>query len=222
MSSLRSRLRAVTRRAGSADSGLSLIELVVAMAIFTIVLGIYFSALISMSRTTVRAQDTVDASDALRATFNMMDRQVRYATSVNRPGQGGSGWWYVEFEATDLPEDQPPVCYQWRLDSTNQVLSFRTWSQDGASTVTPWRGVAWNVESDGGGAPFVFTQAEGSTLRQSLTVKLRVTGPTTGEVAAQSTTFVARNSSYKSPSNLDTNSDGASDTPVCLTGMDRP
>jgi hypothetical protein len=194
------------------------------MGIFTIVLGIYFSALISMSKTTVRAQDAVDASDALRATFNAMDHQVRYASSINSPGQGTSGMYYVEFESTDLPAGQPPLCYQWRLDPTEKVLSYRTWTSDGSSPVTDWRGVSWDTESAVTGSPFAMTFADGPVLRQSLTVHLKAEGQTTGEVASQSTTFVARNSSNESPSDLDANSDGVSDTPVCLTatGMDRP
>lgn len=223
-----SRLRHVVRNGSdeASDDGLSLIELVVAMSIFTIVLSIYFGALISMSHSTVRAQNSVDASDALRATFNTLDHQVRYATSINRPVKGASGAWYVELEATDLPGGEKPMCYQWRLDPATNVLSTRTWREDGVSTVTAWHGVSWNVKSVTGAGvpvtPFVFEPAGAAKLRQQLTVHLTVDGSTTGKIAEQSTTFIARNSSSKSPSNLDANNDGVSDNQVCMTGMDRP
>lgn len=216
------RLRARGATDESDDSGLTLVELVVAMSIFTIVLGIYFSALISMSHTTVRAQNTVDAADALRATFNSFDHQVRYATSINYPGTGTSGSYYIEFEATNLPDAQPPLCYQWRYNPTSHELAYRTWTQDGVSPVTAWHGIAWDVVSPGGGSPFVLKPASGSVVRQSMTVRLRVDGPNSTVLADQGTTFVARNSSFQSLSNADTNGDGASDAPVCMTGMDRP
>lgn len=221
------RLKDRLRRQDRDDAGLTIVELVVAMSIFTIVLGIYFSALISMSHTTVRAQDSVDASDALRATFNTLDHQVRYATSINRPVKGGSGSWYVELEATNLPDAQKPMCYQWRLNPTTNVLSTRTWREDGSSVVTAWQGVSWdvktgNVVSGVPVSPFEFVPVGGSILRQSLTVHLRVDGLTSGQVADQKTTFIARNSSEKSKSNDDANNDGVSDFPVCLTGMDQP
>ena len=225
-SSLRQLVR--TESDETRDEGLSLIELVVAMSIFTVVLSIYFGALISMSHTTVRAQDSVDASDALRATFNTLDHQARYATSINRPVQGSSLAWYVELEATNLPDGEKPICYQWRLDPATKVLSTRTWTEDGTSVVTAWHGVSWRVTSgnvNGAGAavsPFVFEPAGSSKLRQQLTVHLTVDGATTGRLGEQSTTFIARNSSSKSPSNLDANNDGVSDNQVCMTGMDRP
>jgi len=223
-----SSLRRLTRndRDEASDDGLTLIELVVAMSIFTIVLSIYFGALISMAHTTVRSQNSVDASDALRATFNTLDHQVRYATSINRPVTGSSGAWYVELEATDLPNGEKPMCYQWRLDPATNVLSTRTWREDGTSTVTAWHGVSWNVKSVNSSnvpvTPFVFEPAGASKLRQQLTVHLTVDGTTTGKIAEQSTTFIARNSSSKSRSNLDANNDGVSDDQVCMTGMNRP
>jgi prepilin-type N-terminal cleavage/methylation domain-containing protein len=228
MSLLRLRRLARNDSDDAIDNGLSLIELVVATSIFTIVLSIYFGALISMSHTTVRAQDSVDASDALRATFNALDHQVRYATSINRPVKGSSGAWYVELEATNLPDGAKPMCYQWRLDPATKVLSTRTWTEDGTSVVTAWHGVSWRVGSgnvNGAGvavSPFVFAPAGNAMLRQQLSVHLTVDGATTGRLAEQSTTFIARNSSSKSPSNLDANNDGVSDNQVCMTGMDRP
>lgn len=221
MSLTQLRSRAQRTRSDRSDDGLSLVELVVAMAIFSIVLGIYFGALISMAQTTARAQGAVDASDALRATFNAMDHQVRYATSINRPGMGASGAWYVEFEATDLPDGAPSICHQWRLDPASQEMAYRTWKQ-GDPTVGSWRGVSWDVVSPSAGSPFTFRPASATELRQSLTVSLRVEGRDAAVLAEQTTTFVARNSSQNSPSHLDADGDGASDTPVCLTVMGRP
>lgn len=210
------------RRQEPDEEGLSLIELVVAMMIFSVVLAIYFGALISMANTTTRARSSVDASDALRATFNTLDHQVRYATSINRPVKGGSGAWYVEFEATNLPIGPPKMCYQWRLDPSTKVISYRTWDEGGV-TVGAWKGVAWDVEAPGGGSPFVFAEATPDILlAQTLTVNLQVMGQSGQVLGQQGTSFVARNSSAGSITNPDTDGDGVSDNEVCTTGMDRP
>lgn len=229
------RLRELVRsdKSESRDEGLTIVELVVAMSIFSIVLSIYFSALISMSHTTVRAQNGVDASDSLRATFNTLDHQVRYATSINRPVRGTLGGslaaWYVELEATNLPDGEKPMCYQWRLDPATNVLSMRTLKEDGVSSVTAWHEVSrhvktGNVVSGVAASPFEFTPAGALVLRQKLTVHLVVDGPGTSKLADQATTFIARNSSLETPNNkfVDANGDGVNDLAVCKTGMDHP
>lgn len=209
------------RREESDEAGVSAMELVVAMLIFSVVISVYFGALISMAGTTAKAQNSVDASDALRATFNAMDHQVRYATAINRPVQGSSGIWYVEFESTMLPNNAPALCHQWRLDPVAKVLSYRTWREDGI-TVSPWRGVAWDVDSTSAGSPFVFTPVTSTVVAQTLTVSLQFKAPDGRIVAEQSTTFIARNSSTKSLSNADDDGDGVSDDEVCTSRMDRP
>lgn len=218
------RIERLRRRASfprPSEDGVSIVELVIAMLIFSVVLAAYFGALISMVNTTSRAKSSVDASDAMRAAYNAMERQARFATSINRPVQGVSGAWYVEFESTMLPNNMPSMCYQWRLDPATKVMSYRTWSEDGV-TVTAWHGVAWKVESIGGGSPFSFTAATPTVVAQTLTVSLQAKSSSGEMLGQQSTTFVARNSSTKSLSNVDSDGDGKSDVEVCTSRMDRP
>lgn len=209
------------------DGGMSVIELITAMGIFTVVLAVFLGGLVTMARGTTRATQVADTSDSLRATFQAMDRQIRYASSINRPGTGASGAWYVEFIATELPDSQDPLCTQWRFDPTAQTLAYRTWRDTPSSTVTPWHTAAHGVsyDSSSGQRPFTFTPASGTHYRQQLTVVVNI-GPgavpgaeVTGDV---STVFVARNSSETSPSNPDANGDGASDAPVCTSHLSRP
>lgn len=209
------------REAEPGDSGVTIVELVISMLIFSVVLAVYFGALVSMAQTTGRAKDAVNAADALRSTFYSMEDQVRFATSINRPVQGTSGSWYVEFESTQLPNSLPSMCYQWRLDPATKTLSYRTWAEN-TTTVTAWHGVAWDVQSIGSGSPFAFSEATSTILAQKLTVSLQAIGPKAQVLAQQSTTFVSRNSSMLSPTNPDTDGNGVSDSQVCITKMDRP
>ncbi|WP_062386898.1 PulJ/GspJ family protein [Demequina iriomotensis] len=210
------------RERADRDSGMTIVELVVSMSIFTIVITIFMGALISMAHTTSEAQRRVDAANSLRASFSAMDRQVRYASSINRPVRGPSGDWYVEFELTDLPAGQAPLCYQWRLDDDAETVAYRTWRRDGTSSASNWVTIAWNVARVGSGSPFTFASADDSRMRQSLTLELAATQTEPSAAVDLSTTFVARNSSTASTTNADANSDGVSDNQVCIAGLGRP
>lgn len=209
------------------DAGLTLTELLVSMGIFTVILTIFISGMISMTRSTVRAQDITDAGDAVRLAFQTMDKQIRYSSSINFPGVGGSGSHYVEFITTAQPDGAAPLCTQWRYDPTARTLGYRTWRDVATGSRSDWRVVAFDVRNDLTGAtpdnPFTLVRANASYLRQQLVVSVDAGRSATGGPGADiGTTFVARNSSQASPSNLDVNLDSVSDTPVCTSHLERP
>lgn len=211
------------------DAGVTLVEMLTAMGIFTVVIAVFLAGLVTMTRSTARSQDVIDAGDAVRKAFQTMDKQIRYASSINFPGRGASGAVYVEFVRTAPTAGAPAVCTQWRYDPATRVLQVRTWEDIPTATVSGWSTIATDVRNDLAGAspnlPFVLTPAGGGTVRQQLAVSIDVgdgpggTGAERG--AATATVFVARNSSTTSPSNADGNTDGRSDTPVCTTYGER-
>jgi prepilin-type N-terminal cleavage/methylation domain-containing protein len=209
------------------DAGMSLTELIIAMAIFTIVITVFTGGLMTMARSTARTFEVTDASNSLRTTFQHLDRQIRYASSINSPGVGSSGSWYVEFLTTSVPDGELPICTQWRYDPTAETLAYRTWRDDSSSAVSNWRVVAEDVRNDtaSGQDPFVYHRANGVYTRQRLDVAVFVASDPNpgGDVDADiSSTFVARNSSFESPSNPDVDADGTSDTFVCTSHLSRP
>lgn len=212
------------------DAGISLMELIVSMAIFTVVIAVFMSGLLVMTQGAVRAQDVTDAGDAARKSFQTMDKQIRYASSINLPGVGASGAHYVEFLTTAVPDGGDPLCTQWRYDPTARVLEYRTWRDLPTGGPSAWRHIAGDVRNQLTGAaaqpPFVLERAGATTTRQKLLVTIDVgRGPAGADQvvgADVATAFVARNSSDASPSNADLNLDGVSDTPVCTTHLERP
>lgn len=208
---------------------MSLMELIVSMAIFLVVLTVFVSGLLSMSQATVRAQAVTNAGDAVRASFQTMDKQIRYASSINFPGAGGSGSLYVEFITEAQPDGQDPLCTQWRYDPTARTLAYRTWRDVTSGTVSAWRVVATDVRNATGATPdppFQLVPAGTSYVRQQLVVNVDAgrgaAGPQALTGADVQTVFVARNSSTTSLSNLDMNGDGSSDNPVCTSHLERP
>lgn len=213
------------------DAGVTLVELLTAMGIFSVVLAVFLAGLVTMAQSTARSQDVVDAGDAVRKAFQTMDKQIRYASSVNHPGSGVSGLHYVEFVRPAPTAGQQAICTQWRYDPVARVLQARSWADQPTSPVSGWSTIVTDMRNDLTGVapdvPFRLAPAAvGGAVRQQLAVSVDVGDGPAGagaERGADTTAvFVARNSSATSPSNADADLDGLSDTPVCTTHGERP
>jgi len=217
--------RAGTHRAPR-DAGFTLVEYSVSMGIFAVVIGITVSGVTFMARDTVKTTNLSTATDQTRQAFTRLDRQVRYADSINRPGLNTAGKiWYVEFEGPD--GDGVDTCSQWRLDTTTRNLQYRQWLPAATTLPTGWITVATPIANDttAAQAPFGFIMATTTVPKQGLNLELkaRKASNSTSTVTVK-TSLSARNSSVSSQTNDDTNGDGASDNPVCKfgTGVPRP
>jgi prepilin-type N-terminal cleavage/methylation domain-containing protein len=208
--------RDASRRRGD-DRGFTLVELLVAMGIFSIVLAIAFSAIAEMTRNVRKAQGLADATDVSRRIFLRMDKQVRYASAVNSATLVGSDW-YLEYQ-TALASGT--TCSQWRLVDATDQLQVRSWTPSGtaAITVPAWTTIASGVVNRPTVAaekPFTMVPADGTWSKQRLTVITRVrAGGQPSSTVSSETTFVAVNSSGGSVTNVDSNADGASDQQIC-------
>ncbi|MEV8505166.1 hypothetical protein AB0368_10105 [Actinoplanes sp. NPDC051475] len=102
------------------EDGSSLAELLVTMGIMSVVMMLVTGAILEVYRS-VQVTDTLTAAQAqLSVAFQRFDRQLRYATWINKPGvPSGSQTWYVEFASqerdpsTGLDVDK---CRQLRLE----------------------------------------------------------------------------------------------------------
>jgi hypothetical protein len=205
-------LRSRARREG-ADSGLTVVEFIVAMLIFSAVIAVFMGGLVIMTRSTATTQAVA---------FQRMDKQVRYASAINRPGSGASGAVYVEFRTTAVEAGSSPTCTQWRYVPADGVLQVRSWVDTGGAPPATWRTLIDDVRNGVDEPPFGFVAADGTHLYQQLQVHLQV-GPGERAGAESRTTFVARNSSIDSSTNTDTSpADGQSDTRVCISTGGRP
>jgi prepilin-type N-terminal cleavage/methylation domain-containing protein len=208
------------------DEGFTLVELLVAMGIFSVLLAIFAAAVTSFSRTTLRTSQTSDQTSQARTAMDLFDRGLRSASEINRPVLVGSNW-YVEYRSDAV---LPNTCTQWVLRTApgTQVLARRTWVTDVATpTPSAWRTVATNVVNTNDPAadaarridPFSFEWATPAIPRQRLAVRLRVQQGS-GPLTRYDSTFAARNTSTLTRTNPDANTDNHSDYEVCqdITG----
>lgn len=210
-------------REAPADEGLSLVELIVSMAIFTILVSVVMGGVVVMSRNTVRTDLTVAASDGVRTAFQRMDRQVRYAEAINFPGSGSLGRQYVEFRVgATVSANGKAMCTQWRWDPTTRQVQRRTWEDKPSPAVPSFGAVVSGVQppvaGDTAPYPFQLLKATDANPRQRLVMRLRAGDPKFSRTVESESEFVARNSSKNSITNSDAVVAGQSDIPVCMAG----
>lgn len=213
---------------GSADQGFSLLEMVVAMGIFSILIIVVIAAIVGFAGSIKSAKTTIEGAGTNTTIMETMDIQARYADAINRPGPGGSGARYIEFE---VPKSSTttgdPGCYQWRYDPSTGVVSQRSWGVSSTNTavnVSGWASKGEHIVDQGGNAyPFAMLPANDAVgiLRQRIQVTL-ITGVNGGRTTQSVVAFAARNSTSVSVTNGDANGDGQSDTTVCMQAGGRP
>jgi len=202
---------------------MTLVELLVSMAIFSILLSVVMAGIVSMSRSTVRADVVATASDGVRVAFQRMDRQVRYAEAVNFPGAGSAGRQYVEFRiGATVSLNGKAMCTQWRWDPATAQLERRTWEDKASPAIPVFSTVVGDVQGAPAGYahpyPFELHKATAENPRQRLAMRLRAGDGRFARPVESETIFVARNSSTSSITNADTAVAGVSDIPVCMAG----
>lgn len=200
---------------GTRDSGMTLIEMMVSLVIFSIAMGLVFSAVILVMKQANAAQQSADAVTEVRQALAQMDRQVRSGnvlfSPVNevRPGSA--------CEASTVPNEQagtcmriytqsngPQRCVQWQMveDSVaadgSLVLRSRSWAADWQSSgdYTPWTVVARGLELEPGQYPFELMGASTPYDERLLQVSFLATDARQGEPIEISSSLSGRNTTY--------------------------
>ena len=207
------------------EAGYTLIEMSAAMGLFSIFIVIFLAAVVGVSRGTTTARNTAESSSSALIVFQNLDRQVRYADSVNYPGLGASGARYIEFRTPAANSATGvAICTQWRYVPSAERVESRRWNNVTGATLPAWTNKVNGISDLGGvGYPFSLIAASpGVTTQQQLRLLLESGDPALGGETSIDSVFVARNSSLLSPSNVDVNNDGNSDNPVCRPTGSRP
>ncbi len=219
------RFSGVANRASQRQAGYTLIEVSAAMGIFTVFISIFLVAVVGLTQGTNAARNTAASSSGAMIVFQNLDRQVRYADAINFPGVGASGARYIEFRTPAANSvNGVATCTQWRYVPSDQRVESRRWQNVTGVTPPAWSNKVNNINDLGGvGYPFSLLPASpGVTVQQQLRLILESGDPAVGGDTSIDTVFVARNSSIQSPSNVDVNNDGNSDSPVCRPTGSRP
>lgn len=192
------------------QDGVSLIELVVVMIIFSGLLSIVFSVLIIASRDT--KDNTARNQQVAQARIGLMeiDRQVRSGNVISDPSAelpASSGVPASYSLRVYTQTDGVFHCVQWRVRfpaSGSGLLEERSWTPLWASTgqVTSWRVVARDLSAPTSGQPKPFEKvtASGGSKAQSVQVSLQVlSAGSRGKATAIQSVLTGRNTIYGYP-----------------------
>ncbi len=197
-------------RARAGEGGFTLIEMMVAMLILSVVLVVALESFTNVITSQVRQSSVSNSESQLAQAFIALDTEVRYSEGVDVPDSTG-GSYYVEFEY--YTPANVAECAELQYAPGSGTLSQRTWVDPGGSS-TPSPG-AWDVLARGlttAGQPFsLVTDVAGQTgiptHMQQLQVSLTASaGKGIGRESSQSTVVFTA---------VDTTSPKPPATPVC-------
>lgn len=213
-------VRVMPRPSGE-DAGLTLVELIVALGLFTLFLSILVGGIVGFTRATTDARIDAQTSSAVGAAMKRVDKSVRYANAVNYPVVV-SGKTYVEWQ-TDAVSAPSGVttCTQLRYTAATGTIALRTWVAGAAASTGTWNVILSNIRGAATATyPFQVISAGANSNYQGLVMSV-VTGPAAAAGTTTSSTVYAKNSSSNSTSNT-VNGSGESQNPVCKTSDYHP
>jgi prepilin-type N-terminal cleavage/methylation domain-containing protein len=153
------------------DSGMSLVELLVATSLFGLIMALLTSAVVFMMKDERRQQGGTDTLTANRKIVQLFDKQVRYANAVMTPGTDAAGNAYVVFrQGNQSGVNLQQTCYEWKL--VNGTLEQRTWlptiGSPGAYTaLSSWGAISSGVAAQPSTPLFTLTTTNGATTPAS-------------------------------------------------------
>ena len=127
-----------TRHVGG-DRGVTLVETLVVMIIFSVLLTIIFGVLISVQRQTVDTVRRADSVDQVRIGLSQIDRQVRSGNVFYNPANEVLPMsMRVYTQSNGIPR-----CVQWQV--TGGVLRTRSWEPLTGAIEDDWHPIARNI-----------------------------------------------------------------------------
>lgn len=148
---------------------MTLAELMVSMAVTSVVMVVATAGIVQMYRASYRSDLLSTEMTQLQTAFQLLDRSVRYATAISQPNTTAStaGDWYVEWTSI---AGTSTLCSQLRLDPAAGLLQRR--SEPAGGTPGGWVAVASLLT---GSQPFTLQPASTSGYpHQRLTVDVTV------------------------------------------------
>jgi prepilin-type N-terminal cleavage/methylation domain-containing protein len=156
------------RRPAGGDAGVTLIEIMVAMGMMSVVMVVATSAIAEIYHSVNQSDNTVAAQDQVTTAFARLDQEVRYARSISTPAVV-NGDDYVEYL---LSVNTVDTCVELRLRTSTNELQRRQWAKANPPLPTTWTTLADVVTA---GTPFTTIPADKVGLTGFRFQRLRLT-----------------------------------------------
>jgi prepilin-type N-terminal cleavage/methylation domain-containing protein len=195
--------RRVAGEQGTEQSGYTLIELLIAIGIFSVVLAVAGAGLISMTQATRKVTNIGDAGAQIDRSIKLMGRQIPFAQDINIPAATASDA-YMSYDLVD--KNGALQCYQWHLITSTDLLQYATWTS-GSTAAKSWITMSTGIiNSPTTQAPFAFPSPNtvGSTFthQRVLIDLLSSKGGNPAGTSEVKATYVGANTSINSNTNV--------------------
>ena len=196
----------MTRRSG--QDGMTLVELVVAMSMLSIVLLIFTSVLASVQRTVVENQRYSEANDAARLALQQLDRELRSGNVINDPSAPPTGYpannSLLIYSQANLPTRGQAQCELWKI-TTNHELQVRRWIPGSSTWETEWRTVAEHIVNRTTGVNAFTMNSDPLKGERTVDIRLQINPELVdqpGRTIDIRVSLTGRNTSYNYPTNI--------------------
>jgi type II secretory pathway pseudopilin PulG len=181
------------------DTGITLMEVLMSMALMSVVMTMFTTAITQLFRAANKAESTIVAQQQLNNAFARLDREIRYAAGISVPkavADPAAEDQVVEYLTTT---SGTPTCTQLRLAASTALLQSRTWDEAG-DPPAQWTTLVSQVTS--GTVAFVRTEASATFNYQQLTVGITASHGSGADRATKhaKVTFTALNTSLTTSS----------------------
>jgi prepilin-type N-terminal cleavage/methylation domain-containing protein len=134
------------------ERGMTLVELVVAMAILSIVMLVMTTTLTSIQRAVVEEDVRGRLNDQARLALQSLDRLVRSGNILYDPADetgdpydpAATGYLFRVYTQAEQVEDEDPRCALWLVNEDQQLL-YRTWPILAPGSASDWTVVAEGI-----------------------------------------------------------------------------
>jgi len=160
------------------QDGMTLVELMVAMGILSLVLLVFTSTLASVQKSVVEESVRSELNDDARLALQSFDRIVRSGNVLYDPDDEAGNDPYdataigfmfrIYTQAKNQPDDGPR-CALWLIDDQQQLL-YRTWTPLQPDTAIDWRVVATGIVNRDLDEPAFVLDADARTVTLDLEV----------------------------------------------------
>ena len=207
---LRSALRLIRQ-----ERGITLVEIIIAMMILSIVSLVFTTTLTSVQKAVVAEEVRSRTNGQARLALQSLDRQVRSGNLLYNPSAetdpytvGVTGYMLRVYTQADQPA-LGARCMLWLIDDEQQ-LKVRSWPIFAVEDATAWRVVAEGIVNREMGSPAFSLDSTGRTASVELHVNADYANQTTATQAV-SASLTGRNTSFGYPANV------CEDLPLPLT-----
>lgn len=151
------------------DAGLTLIEVMVAMGLMSVVMVVATAAIAEIYHSVNESDHIAEAQAQVTTAFARLDEEVRYARSISTPAMV-DGDNYVEYL---LSVNNVDTCVELRLHTSTNELQRRQWTKN----VNPPAPTTWTTLADvvTAGTPFTTISADKVGLTGFRYQRLRLT-----------------------------------------------